>query len=363
MDHGFSSWWYALGLTPKAETCKSVLVGISSSIAVVLVVAAIVGTAVTFCICQRLIKKKSSSVSISPETNHDSVRPNEYVELTAITRSDGGEELVAERESEECDSLSDLTTTTAEIHSIPVTAKSSPSTNPESPSPSNRSSLFSATITGEGQSVDPSEKTEVVRSQGVSSSNQSEDENDEISKKEKYDSERKDKASKTGKHLPLAPAKSFPGTILEKPIDPPQIRVWHRKPSLPRPFSGPRRRSSTTSASLEEDQMPICNPITEDFSIAESPLGPINDEVSENKRKGSDSKRERKHSKITEKHCIPPQSPSNRTFSLTQRVSASRRRSSTTSTGSTLEAEKLIPNSPLAQVAYKAGSQVDDDSD
>ena len=246
--------------------------GISSFIAVVLVVAAIVSTALIFCVCQR-VKKKSPSV----------VKPDKTVVLTAIM-SAGGEEIVTERESEECDSLSNSTTTTAEIHSIPVSDKSSSSTNPESPSPSNRS------------------------------------------------------------------------TILKKPTDPPPIRVWNRKPSLPRPISGNRRRSSSTSASsLEEDQMPLCNPIAED---SESPLGP---KISK-EREGSDSKRERQDSKITEKHCIPQQSLSNKTFSLTQR-SASRRRSSTTSTGSTLEAEKLIPNSPLAQVAHKAGSQVDDDSD
>ena len=232
-----------------------------------------------------------------------------------------------------------------------VTAKSLPSTSPQlsgstPPDPGVRERTSSDsfrqpyTTAVAGQSVLPSHSTEVPGLQGVSFSNEANDE------------------SETHPSSPV-PAKSLHSATLEKFTDSPPTSPRYRKMSLTRRFSG---RSSTTSASPQETQVLLHDEIPEDSHTAEAPskrtLGAVSDETSE--REGYDSSRERKDS-------IPaavtlPRNPSYKISSLTRRASASQslKRLSISSISSTSEAEKSTPKTKLA-VVYKAEPKVDDD--
>ena len=235
-----------------------------------------------------------------------------------------------------------------------VTAKPLPSTNPQlsgsTPPDSGvrerTSDSFGqpyATAVAEGQSVLPSQSTEVPGLQGVSFTNEANDERE------------------THTSSPVS-AKSLHSATPEKFTDSPPTSPRYRKMSLTRRFSDTFRRSSTTSVSLEETQVLLHDEIPEDSHTAEAPLkkelGAVSDETSEWEE--YDSSRERKDS-------IPaavtlPRNPSHKKLSLTRRASASQsfKRSSISSIGSTSEAEKSTPKTKLA-VVYKAEPKVDDD--
>ena len=189
-----------------------------------------------------------------------------------------------------------------------------------------------------------------------------------------YNSEREDGTSLAAKmetHPSPVPTKSFHNIIPGKSPDSSPASLRKKRMSWTKRLSD-SFKLSTTSTTSEETQVLISGEIPEeshktDASVTKT-LGDVTDETSEWGSGECHSKGERKESMKTEMHLPPttppPQSSSFKKQSSTSPISAARsiRRSSTTSTDSTLEAEKGIPKSNLDIFLKASGSTVDDDS-